>query len=59
MEVIQKEIMVYGPVQAGFTVYTDFLSYKSGNIGYYNNTYYAFSFSSNYFVVCFPDYWPK
>lgn len=27
---IQKEIMTYGPVEAAFTVYEDFLSYKSG-----------------------------
>ncbi|CAH8429096.1 unnamed protein product [Schistosoma intercalatum] len=27
---IQKEIMKYGPVEAAFTVYEDFLNYKSG-----------------------------
>ena len=27
---IKKEIMTYGPVQTGFTVYEDFMSYKSG-----------------------------
>ena len=27
---IQTEIMTKGPVQAMFTVYSDFLSYKSG-----------------------------
>lgn len=27
---IQVEIMTYGPVEATFTVYADFLSYKSG-----------------------------
>ncbi|XP_075217705.1 cathepsin B-like cysteine proteinase 3 [Lycorma delicatula] len=27
---IQKEILKHGPVEAGFIVYTDFLSYKSG-----------------------------
>lgn len=27
---IQKEILKHGPVEAGFTVYNDFLSYKSG-----------------------------
>ncbi|CAH8429850.1 unnamed protein product [Schistosoma guineensis] len=27
---IQKEIMKYGPVEASFTVYEDFLNYKSG-----------------------------
>ena len=28
---IQAEIMKNGPVEAGFTVYADFPSYKSGN----------------------------
>lgn len=27
---IQKEIMLYGPVQAAFSVYADFVTYKSG-----------------------------
>ncbi|KHJ80839.1 papain family cysteine protease [Oesophagostomum dentatum] len=27
---IQKEIMINGPVQAGFVVYTDFMYYKKG-----------------------------
>lgn len=31
MKEIQKEIMTNGPVEAAFTVFDDFLSYKSGN----------------------------
>jgi len=27
---IEKEIMTHGPVEAAFTVYQDFLTYKSG-----------------------------
>jgi len=27
---IQKDVMTYGPVEASFSVYDDFLSYKSG-----------------------------
>nr|QOV03099.1 cathepsin B5 [Mahanarva fimbriolata] len=30
VEEIQKEIIAHGPVEAGFTVYGDFLTYKSG-----------------------------
>ncbi len=30
MEQIQTEIMTNGPVQTAFTVYEDFLSYKTG-----------------------------
>ena len=30
VEKIQQEIMHYGPVEAAFTVYSDFPSYKSG-----------------------------
>ncbi|KAE8573217.1 Cat25 [Halyomorpha halys] len=30
MKEIQKEIMKHGPVEAGFTVYSDFMTYKSG-----------------------------
>jgi len=30
VEAIQKEIMTYGPVEAAFSVYKDFLTYKSG-----------------------------
>ena len=32
VEAIQTEIMKYGPVEAAFTVYADFPSYKSGII---------------------------
>ena len=30
VEAIQTEIIKYGPVEAAFAVYADFLSYKSG-----------------------------
>ena len=30
MEAIQTELMTNGPVEASFTVYEDFLTYKSG-----------------------------
>jgi cathepsin B len=30
VETIQKEIMTYGPIEVGFSVYEDFMTYKSG-----------------------------
>uniref|UniRef100_A0A2S2Q1R6 Cathepsin B n=1 Tax=Sipha flava TaxID=143950 RepID=A0A2S2Q1R6_9HEMI len=29
---IQKDVLAYGPIEASFEVYDDFLSYKSGNV---------------------------
>ena len=33
VEEIQTEIMKYGPVEAAFSVYKDFITYKSGQFG--------------------------
>lgn len=50
VEEIQRDIITYGPIQTGYTVYEDFLSYKNGNYNiniyklcktnYYNLTWY-------------------
>lgn len=52
---IQYEVMINGPVEAGFIVYEDFFSYKSGKQTHniiFSSTFYLF-WSSSYLLLFF------